>query len=141
MEEDRVNEQPKKPSLWEMTKLLFLCTNLPLRVPTYLEKAKALFNQVQAYFFPPNLDSRGSMGNIEVEPGSGGGSDGGAGEKVKEVVRESYGKGRDKVGDSAESAAKIEGISEKELFLTVIIIEKVKDLNLSSSLAIIQVKA
>ncbi|RXH89020.1 hypothetical protein DVH24_000619 [Malus domestica] len=60
--------------------------------------------------------SRGSMGNIEVEPGSGGGGDGGAGEKVKEVVRESYGKGRDKVGDSAESAAKIEGISEKELF-------------------------
>ncbi|KAM1113333.1 hypothetical protein ACFX13_046960 [Malus domestica] len=117
MEEDRVNEQPKKPSLWEMTKNAFsLYTSCPLRVPTYLEKAKTLFNQAQAYFFPPNLDSRGSMGNIEVEPGSGGGGDGGAGEKVKEVVRESYGKGRDKVGDSAESAAKIEGISEKELF-------------------------
>lgn len=30
----------------------------------------------------------GSMGNIEVEPGSGGSGDGGAGEKVKEVGAE-----------------------------------------------------
>ncbi|XP_009345350.2 uncharacterized protein LOC103937164 isoform X1 [Pyrus x bretschneideri] len=108
MEEERVNEQPKKPSMWEMTKNAFsLYTSSPLRVPTYLDKSKTLFNQIRAYFFPPNLDFRGSMGNIELEPGSSGGD--GAGGKVTEVVGKSFGKSKETVEDSAKSAAKIVG--------------------------------
>ncbi|KAI7985641.1 hypothetical protein LOK49_LG14G02298 [Camellia lanceoleosa] len=64
-------------------------------------KAQSLFNQLQAYFFPPNLDFRGRK---EME------SDGGAaGEKVKEAMAKSFGKSRATVEDSAKSAAKFAG--------------------------------
>ncbi|KAM1060114.1 hypothetical protein ACFX2J_024516 [Malus domestica] len=92
-----------------MTKTAFsLYTSSPSMVPTYLDKSKTLFNQVRAYFFPPNLEEvMGNMGNIEVEPGSSVGDS--AGRKVTEVVGKSFGKSKETMEDSAKSVAKIVG--------------------------------
>ncbi|CAL5439306.1 unnamed protein product [Camellia sinensis] len=97
-------------SLSERVKAMFsLSSTTPTPTPTPTpriwssswNKAQSLFNQLQAYFFPPNLDFRGRK---EVE------SDGGAaGEKVKEAMAKSFGKSRATVEDSAKSAAKFAG--------------------------------
>ncbi|KAJ9139566.1 hypothetical protein P3X46_030291 [Hevea brasiliensis] len=67
---------------------------------TYWDWAKTIVHRAQAYFFPPNIDFRGSNGAGEQ-------TDMGAGEKVKEAVAESLGKTRATVEDSAKSAAKV----------------------------------
>ncbi|KAK3035547.1 hypothetical protein RJ639_034752 [Escallonia herrerae] len=69
---------------------------------SYWVKARALIDHVQAYFFPPNLDFRGSSEEAEAAGGKG---VGGAGEKVKEAVKESLEKSKATVEDSAKSAA------------------------------------
>ncbi|CAL5443614.1 unnamed protein product [Camellia sinensis] len=93
-------------SLSERVKAMFsLSSTTPPPTPriwsSSWNKAQSLFNQLQAYFFPPNLDFRRRK---EVE------SDGGAaGEKVKEAMAKSFGKSRATVEDSAKSAAKFAG--------------------------------
>ncbi|CAL9009440.1 unnamed protein product [Prunus brigantina] len=111
VEESRNDDAPEKPSLWKMTRNAFPpYTSSPLRIRSYLEKAKALLNQGQAYIFPPSLDFRGSGNNIYFgeEAGSREGG-GGAGEKVREVVGNSFGKSKETVDSSAKSAAKLVG--------------------------------
>ncbi|BFG23974.1 hypothetical protein CerSpe_102480 [Prunus speciosa] len=108
VEESRNDDAPEKPSLWKTTRNAFP------PYTSYLEKAKALLNQGQAYIFPPNLDFRGSGNNIYdgEETGSRGG--GGAGEKVREAVGNSFGKSTETVDSSAKTAAKLVGETVKK---------------------------
>ncbi|KAJ4718799.1 hypothetical protein OWV82_010435 [Melia azedarach] len=56
---DEQHEEKKKPSISEMIKCTFSVYTTPI-CRSYWDKLKALMNQAQAYFFPPNLDFRGS---------------------------------------------------------------------------------
>ncbi|XP_020415962.1 uncharacterized protein LOC18782589 isoform X2 [Prunus persica] len=109
VEESRNDDAPEKPSLWKMTRNAFPpYTSSPLRIQSYLEKAKALLNQGQAYIFPPSLEGSGNNIYVGEEAGSRG-RGGGAGEKVREVVGNSFGKSKETVDSSAKSAAKLVG--------------------------------
>ncbi|PQP99270.1 uncharacterized protein Pyn_15304 [Prunus yedoensis var. nudiflora] len=102
----RNDDAPEKPSLWKMTRNAFP------PYTSYLEKAKALLNQGQAYIFPPNLEGSGNNIYDGEETGSRGG--GGAGEKVREVVGNSFGKSTETVDSSAKTAAKLVGETVKK---------------------------
>ncbi|XP_008227974.1 PREDICTED: uncharacterized protein LOC103327421 isoform X2 [Prunus mume] len=108
VEESRNDDAPEKPSLWKMTRNAFPpYTSSPLGIRSYLEKAKALLNQGQAFIFPPSLEGSGNNIYFGEEAGSRGG--GGAGEKVREVVGNSFGKSTETVDSSAKTAAKLVG--------------------------------
>ncbi|XP_024186216.1 uncharacterized protein LOC112190935 [Rosa chinensis] len=116
--EEREREEVRiaKPSLWEIFKNGFsVYTSSPLKVTSYWEKVKSLVRQLHAYFFPPNLDFRGTSSSEEARidqpssPRIGGDGGGGAGEKVKEAVSKSFGKSKATVEDTAKSAAKAVG--------------------------------
>ncbi|KAI3766280.1 hypothetical protein L2E82_16333 [Cichorium intybus] len=65
-------------------------------------KIRGLLTNVQSYLFPPNLDFRGRVNNDEPTSGT----EGGAGEKVKEAVTKSLGEGMATVEETAKTAAK-----------------------------------
>uniref|UniRef100_A0A5B6ZNY2 Uncharacterized protein n=1 Tax=Davidia involucrata TaxID=16924 RepID=A0A5B6ZNY2_DAVIN len=75
-------------------------------ITTSTSKLKTLLNRARAYFFPPNLDFRGSdeaKAEAEAEAEANGG--GGIGHKVKEAAVKS----KATVEDSAKSTAKLAG--------------------------------
>uniref|UniRef100_A0A5B6ZNK7 Uncharacterized protein n=1 Tax=Davidia involucrata TaxID=16924 RepID=A0A5B6ZNK7_DAVIN len=79
-------------------------------ITTSTSKLKTLLNRARAYFFPPNLDFRGSdeakaeaEAEAEAEAKANGG--GGIGHKVKEAAVKS----KATVEDSAKSTAKLAG--------------------------------
>ncbi|XP_050382762.1 uncharacterized protein LOC126799575 [Argentina anserina] len=112
-EREREEVPIHKPSLWEIFKNGFPpYTSSPLKVSSYRDKLKSLTSQLHAYFFPPNLDFRGTTSGDDearVDQSSSPGGGGGAGEKVKEALSKSFVKSKETVEDTAKSAARAVG--------------------------------
>uniref|UniRef100_A0A5B7BWT8 Transmembrane protein n=1 Tax=Davidia involucrata TaxID=16924 RepID=A0A5B7BWT8_DAVIN len=101
--QNNVEPNQEKPSATEMIRDIY--SQLTTSSVSYWDKVKSFINQVQAEFFPPNLDFR----SRDEGHSTGGGGNEGARGKMKDAAEKSFGTSKVAVEESAKSAAKAVG--------------------------------